>query len=43
MKTVSCPKCGKEVPIDISKAIDEHAEVFICSNCNWKFRYASDG
>ena len=39
MKYVKCPKCGKEVKIDIAKTIGEEGEVFMCDYCNWPFRY----
>ena len=37
---INCPKCESEVNLDISKAIDEEGEVFICPHCRWPFRYA---
>jgi len=43
MNTIPCPKCRKEVCVDISKAVDEHGEVFVCSHCGWNFRYAPNG
>jgi DNA-directed RNA polymerase subunit RPC12/RpoP len=39
MKYVKCPKCGKEVKLDVAKTIDEEGEVFKCDHCNWPFRY----
>lgn len=42
MSNIICPKCGKEVYIDISKAVDEFGEEFCCSHCNYQFRYAPD-
>ncbi len=39
MKIVKCPKCGKEVKLDVAKAIDEEGEVFKCEHCNWSFQY----
>lgn len=39
MKYVKCPKCGKEVKLDVAKTIDEEGEVFKCEHCNWPFRY----
>ena len=39
MKTIKCPHCNKPVTIDISKAIDEEGEVYICKHCREKFRY----
>lgn len=43
MNVVKCPKCNYGVEINISKAIDEYAEVFICNSCGYKFRYAPNG
>ena len=40
MKTVNCPKCGKEVVIDIARAVDEDGEEFVCDHCGYHFRYA---
>jgi len=37
---VKCVKCGGDVKIDISNAIDENGEVFICHHCGMIFRYA---
>ena len=42
MKIIKCPKCKANVEIDISKAIDELGEVFLCKNCGCKFRYATN-
>ena len=39
MNIVNCPKCNKSIEIDISKAIDELGEVYMCPNCKWKLRY----
>lgn len=39
MKTIKCVKCGYDVVINISNAIDENGEVFVCPNCGQKFRY----
>ena len=39
MITINCPKCEKEVLIDIKNALDEHGEVYQCPNCKSKFRY----
>lgn len=41
MKIV-CPKCGEPQWIDISNAIDEDGETFLCPHCKWKFRYVSN-
>lgn len=43
MTIVKCPKCKADVEINISKAVDEHAEVFKCPNCNYHFRFAPNG
>jgi uncharacterized protein YbaR (Trm112 family) len=43
MNIVKCPKCDKNIEIDISKAIDEFGEVFLCKNCGCHFRYAPNG
>lgn len=37
---VKCVKCGNNVELDISKAIDENGEVFLCPHCGLTFRYA---
>ena len=42
MKQVKCVNCGKDVTIDIAKAVDEEGEVFICPNCGLKFRYVDE-
>jgi predicted RNA-binding Zn-ribbon protein involved in translation (DUF1610 family) len=39
MTTIKCPKCQHDIEINISKAVDEHGEVFQCSNCNYLVRY----
>lgn len=43
MDITRCPKCKNLTNVDISKAIDEEGEVFICYHCGWKFRYAPNG
>lgn len=40
MTIVRCKNCGAHIKIDISKAIDEDGEVFMCERCGFKFRYA---
>ena len=40
MKVVKCVNCGNEVKVDISSAIDENGEVFVCPNCEQTFRFA---
>jgi predicted RNA-binding Zn-ribbon protein involved in translation (DUF1610 family) len=42
MLKVKCPKCGGDVIIDISKAVDSEGEVFKCPNCGWDLRYADN-
>lgn len=39
MTKVKCPKCGKEVVIDIAKCVDELGEVHKCPKCGFVFRY----
>lgn len=41
MKYIPCPKCKKEVEINIKNAIDEEGEVFHCPHCGWDFRYTT--
>jgi predicted RNA-binding Zn-ribbon protein involved in translation (DUF1610 family) len=41
MEKIKCIKCNNEVKIDISKAIDEDGETFVCPNCGQKFRYTN--
>ena len=43
MKIVNCPNCKEPVKINISKAVDEEGEVYICSKCHKSFRYAPNG
>ena len=40
MVHVKCPICGYDVEINISKAVDEEGEEFICPNCGFIFRFA---
>lgn len=40
MIIVKCPKCKKEVQIDLKNAVDEEGEVFRCPHCHYEFRYA---
>ena len=39
MKIINCPKCGKEVKIDIANSISDDGEVFQCPYCKYQFRY----
>ena len=41
MEKIICPKCGSEITIDISKAIDENGEIFLCKNCKWQVLLSS--
>ena len=38
---IECPKCKKEVPLDVQNALDEDGEVYRCPHCGWKFRYTA--
>ncbi len=40
MKTVTCPICGNDVIVDVSKAIDENAEFYLCDRCHATVMYA---
>lgn len=37
--TIKCPKCHKDTIIDIAKAVDADAEVYVCNHCKYVFRY----
>ena len=39
MKTIRCPKCGKETSFSLSDSISVDGEVYKCIYCNWPFRY----
>lgn len=39
MRIVRCPKCGKDVTIDVSKSVDENGEIYRCDACGMKFEY----
>ena len=39
MEIIKCPKCGKEVKIDIANSISDDGEVFQCPYCKYQFRY----
>ena len=41
MEKIICPKCGSEITIDVSKAIDENGEIFLCKNCKWQVLLSS--
>lgn len=42
MEKIICPKCGSEITVDISKAIDENGEIFLCKNCKWQVLLSSN-
>ena len=42
MKSVKCVKCGNDVEINISKAVDMNGEEFICTKCGFVFRYVDE-
>ena len=42
MEKIMCPKCGNEITIDVSKAIDENGEIFLCKNCKWPILLSND-
>ena len=39
MIKVNCPKCDAEVEIDMTKAVDESGEIYICPCCKFKFLF----
>ena len=41
MDKIKCYKCGNDISIDISKALDDEGETFRCPSCGSIFRYAS--
>lgn len=41
MKEIKCPKCNREVEINISNAIDENAESYMCPHCHFIFRFCN--
>jgi predicted RNA-binding Zn-ribbon protein involved in translation (DUF1610 family) len=43
MNKIKCPKCNSNIEINVSKAVDEFGEVFLCKNCGYGFRYAPNG
>ena len=40
MVIIKCPKCQKDVEINLINATDENGEVFRCPHCHYEFRYA---
>lgn len=43
MTKIKCPKCEKEIFINIAKSISDDGEVFVCPKCKYEFRYAPNG
>ena len=41
MERVKCVRCNHEVVINISQAVDEDGEQFMCPNCGFIFRYTN--
>lgn len=39
MTIIKCPKCNKEIEINIKNSIDETGEVYICPYCKYLFRF----
>ena len=39
MTTIKCPKCQKDIKIDITKALDPDGELYRCPHCGYAFRY----
>lgn len=39
MEKINCPKCDREVEIDISNAADENAESYMCPHCHFIFGF----
>lgn len=42
MKTIKCPKCGKETEINIAHSVSEDGEVHRCQHCGYHFRYVEE-
>lgn len=36
---IKCPKCHKNVEIDIANSVSDDGEVFRCPHCGYQFRY----
>ena len=36
---IKCPKCNKNVEIDIAHSVSDDGEVFRCPHCGFQFRY----
>lgn len=39
---INCPKCKSPTIVNISNAIDENGEMFVCNNCGWPFMYVEN-
>ena len=39
---IKCPKCDKEVEIDIVNSVSEDGEVFVCPHCGYYFRFVDE-
>lgn len=39
MTIIKCPKCQKEIQINVANALDEDAELYRCPHCEYVFRY----
>jgi len=37
MEKIECVKCGKDIELDVSKALDENGEIYVCPHCGQKF------
>ena len=42
MTIIKCPKCKKDVQINIAKCVDELGEVHRCPNCGYNFRWVKE-
>lgn len=41
MDIVKCPRCNKDVEINIANSMTEDAEVYRCPHCKFVFRYVA--
>ena len=41
MTKIICPKCGKEVELNVVNSVSEDGEVFRCPHCNWLIRFTN--
>ena len=39
MVVIKCPKCGKDVTINIGNSVTEDGEAYMCPHCKYVFRY----